>query len=336
MWYDWFNFLKKLTFKKIVNYLTLKFSFLISVVTHKPYVYGYPAFVTVEPTNLCNLRCIECPAGNGTMIRPRGNLDISLFKNLINELSPRLSYLMLYFQGEPLLHPQLTELIQYANYKKIYTSVSTNGHLLEKKKAKKIVKSGLDRIIISLDGTDQKSYQQYRLGGDFNQVLLGIVNLVQAKKKLCSHLPFVILQFIVMHHNENQIHEVKALGRKLGVDRTVIKSLQVQDLKNNFDLLPANSRFSRYKLNEKREPVIKNRLRNRCRRLWHTMVILNDGFAVPCCFDKDARFIMGKYPELDVNSIWKGEELNRFRQKILNSRKDIQMCCNCTEGTSGM
>ena len=184
MLYDWYNFLKTLTFKKIVNYLILKISYFLSVLSHKPVVFGYPAVATVEPTNLCNLRCIECPAGTGSMTRSKGNLDISLFRSFIDDLSPCLSYLMLYFQGEPLLHPQLTELIQYASHKKVYTSVSTNGHHLNRENVMRIIESGLNRIIISLDGTDQESYQQYRSGGDFKKVLHGIVNLVQIKKEI--------------------------------------------------------------------------------------------------------------------------------------------------------
>ena len=333
MLYDWINFLKKLTFKKIVNYLILKISYFLSVLSHKPVVFGYPAVATVEPTNLCNLRCIECPAGTGSMTRSKGNLNISLFKSFIDDLSPCLSYLMLYFQGEPLLHPQFTELIQYASHKKVYTSVSTNGHHLNRENVMRIIESGLDRIIISLDGTDQESYQQYRLGGDFKRVLQGIVNLVQIKKETKSRIPIIILQFIVMSHNENQINDVKALGEKLEVGKTVIKSLQIYDLKKNLDLLPSNSRFSRYKVNKNREAIIKNLLRNKCRRLWHTMVMLKDGCIVPCCFDKDGQYVIGKYPDSSMNDIWKGEQFSNFRQKILNSRKNIQMCCNCTEGT---
>jgi radical SAM protein with 4Fe4S-binding SPASM domain len=239
---------------------------------------------------------------------------------------------MLYFQGEPLLHPRLAEFIRYATDRKIYTSVSTNGHHLGRQNAKKMIESGLDRIIISLDGTDQESYSRYRKNGDFNKVLSGIVTLVQLKKEMNSRLPSIILQFIVMRHNEYQIDEVKKLGMRLKADRTVIKSLQIYDLKNNLKLLPVNPQFSRYKLNKNSEAVIKNPLRNRCKRLWNTMVILHDGRVVPCCFDKNAQIINGKYPDSSLQKIWKGEQSVKFRQKILHSRKNISMCCNCTEG----
>ncbi len=333
MLFDWLNFLKKLTFKKIVNYLAIQVSYYLSLLSHKPVVFGYPAVATVEPTNSCNLRCIECPAGNGSMTRTKGYLDFSLYRSFIDEVSPCLSYLMLYFQGEPLLHPQLSEFIRYASQKKVYTSVSTNGHHLDRANVKSIIESGLDRMIISLDGTDQESYRRYRAGGDFNSVLQGIVNLVQIRKEQKVRKPFVMLQFIVMRHNEDQIGEMKALAKKLEIDSTVIKSLQVYDLKNHAHLLPLDSKFSRYQHNQSRELVIKNRLRNRCRRLWHTVVMLNDGSIVPCCFDKDGKFVTGIYRQSNMFDIWKGESFSKFRKKILNSRKDIQICCNCSEGT---
>ncbi len=332
MLYDWLNFIKKLTFRKIVNYLVLKTSFFLSLLLRRPIVLGYPAVATIEPTNRCNLKCAECPAGNGSMKRPRGNLDYSLFRNVIDELSPRLSYLMLYFQGEPFLHPQLEDFISYSAGKKIYTSVATNGHYLSSKNVIELIVSGLDRIIISLDGTNQESYSKYRKGGDFNEVLHGIVNLVRIKKIMHSRLPLIILQFLVMHHNEHQIEEVRMLGKKLGVNRTVIKSLQVYDFFSNLDMLPSERKYSRYTVHNNGEVIIKNRLKNRCRRLWHTMVILQDGSVVPCCFDKDAQCILAKYPERSLHDIWKGKEAFQFRQKILNSRNKIKMCCNCTEG----
>jgi hypothetical protein len=128
---------------------------------------------------------------------------------------------------------------------------------------------------------------------------------------------------------------VKTLGRKLGINKTVIKSLQVLDLKNNHDLLPSDSKLSRYRLNRKMELEIKGPLKNRCRRLWHTLVMLNDGSVVPCCFDKNGQHVIGKYPGSSMVDIWKGEPLGSFRQRVLNSRSNIQICCNCSEGTAG-
>lgn len=332
MFYDGYNFVRKLTTGKIVNYLKLRLSYFFSMVFRKPLVWGNPAVATIEPTNICNLHCIECPTGNNSLTRNKGYIDTLLYKRIIDELSPNLTWLMLYFQGEPLLHRQLPELIGYASARKIYTVISTNGHQISSENAKKLVESGLDRVIISLDGVNQESYSKYRKGGDFNLVLSGIKNLVHIKKELKSRKPFIILQFLVMSHNENQMNEIKHLGNCLGVDKTVYKTMQVTDFENNIDFLPKIKKYSRYAISGNEEITIKKKQANRCSRLWSTMVFLQDGVIVPCCFDKDATFKMGKSSDNSILEIWRGKHFNRFRKQILNSRDVIQMCGNCTEG----
>jgi MoaA/NifB/PqqE/SkfB family radical SAM enzyme len=110
-----------------------------------------------------------------------------------------------YFQGEPFLNPDFLTMVQYAVSKKIYTATSTNAHYLTDAVAKRTVESGLDRLIISIDGTTQETYQQYRVGGRLDKVLQGAANIVKWKKELKSKTPFVVFQFLVVRHNEHQV-----------------------------------------------------------------------------------------------------------------------------------
>jgi len=89
----------------------------------------------------------------------------SFVPNLVDQIAPTLYYLNLCFQGEPYLHPQFMEMVSYAKSKKIHVSTSTNGHFLTPENARATLESGLDKLIISLDGTDAGSYEQYRTGG---------------------------------------------------------------------------------------------------------------------------------------------------------------------------
>ncbi|MBN2613941.1 MAG: radical SAM protein [Bacteroidales bacterium] len=329
MVYDVYNFLKKLKFGKIANYLKIKLSYTISLLIRKPVIWGGPAFATVEPVNMCNLKCPECPVGNQSLSREKGYIHIELFRQIIDSLSQNLMWLMLYFEGEPFLHKSLTKLIRYASSKKIYTVVSTNGHYLTEANARKVIDSGLDRIIISLDGTDQESYEIYRKGGDFNKVVDGIKTLTRLRRQKHAKKPFIIIQCLLMKHTENQIDRIKNLGKELGVDRVVFKTLQVTDFEKNNFLLPGNLKVSRYKISEGKYSLRK-KIPNRCRRIWDTIVILHNGITVPCCFDKDASFEIGKFPQQKLSEIWKGKVFNRFRKKVLTARKTIDMCCNCT------
>ncbi|MCF6242940.1 MAG: radical SAM protein, partial [Bacteroidales bacterium] len=178
-----FNLLKKLSFKKITNYLLLRFSFISSSIFKKPFIYGKPVVVAFEPTNYCNLRCPECPSGTNGLTRAKGFMDMILFHKIIKELTHELISMIFYFQGEPFLHPQFLDLIKSAKKHKIYTSTSTNAHFIDEIKAKEIVKSGLDRLIISIDGLTQKTYENYRINGKLEKVISGTKHLIKAKKK---------------------------------------------------------------------------------------------------------------------------------------------------------
>ena len=189
-------------------------------------------------------------------------LDLGLFENTINELANKLAYLLLYFQGEPYLHPQFLELVNYASKKGIYTATSTNGHFLNMENARRTVESGLDRLIISLDGTTQETYEQYRIGGDLDQVIEGTKNMVYWKQQLNSVTPHLVFQFLVVKPNEHQIADAEQLASELGVDQVGYKTAQLYDYKLGNPLMPDHEKYSRYKQKSDGTFDIKNKLFN--------------------------------------------------------------------------
>ena len=259
-------------------------------------------------------------------------LDAKLFRNTIDELKNKLIYLTLYFQGEPFLHPDIFELFQYASQRKVYTATSTNGHYLDKTNAQKIIDSGLDRLIISIDGTTQETYEQYRIGGTLEKVIEGTKNVVAAKKKSKSKTPHIIFQFLVVKPNEHQIEEVQQLAKELEIDEVGFKTAQIYDYKKGSPLIPENKKYSRYRLQDDGTYVLKNNMVNSCWRMWQSSVITWDGKMVPCCFDKDATHDMGSVASGFAN-VWKSPSYNNFRSSLLTSRSEIEICKNCTEGT---
>lgn len=260
-------------------------------------------------------------------------LQSGTFHRVIDELANSLSYLTFYFQGEPFLHPNFLEMVKYASAKGIYTATSTNAHFLNEEQAYHTVKSGLDRIIISIDGTTQETYQSYRVGGQLSKVIEGTKNLLRFRKELKSRTPHVIFQFLVVRPNEHQIDDVHALAQTLGVDQVILKTAQIYDYENGSDLIPLNEKFSRYLKGGDGKYSIKNSMLSHCWKMWHSCVITWDGKVVPCCFDKDAHYVMGDLQQSSFREIWEGEQYVNFRKTLLRSREDIEMCRNCTEGT---
>ena len=329
---DHLQFISRATALKVYNAALVTGSYFISRLSGKPFHRGQPIALSFEPTTSCNLRCPECPSGLRSFTRPTGMLDELLYKKTIDELSGRLWYLLFYFQGEPYLHQQFFELIAYASARNIYTATSTNGHYLTKENALRTVESGLDRLIISIDGTTQETYESYRIGGSLEKVIAGTRNLISAKKELKSRTPHVIFQFLVVRSNEHQLEEIKKLAIELGVDEVGIKTAQIYDYENGHSLIPENEKYSRYRKNKDGKYELKNHYLNHCWKLWHSAVITWDGTVVPCCFDKDALFKMGSLKEKSFREIWKDKAYHDFRSSLVKSRNEIEMCRNCTEG----
>ena len=332
--HDTMNMLRKLNGRRLWNAAKVLSSYYWSKWSKRPVQWGVPISISFEPTTACNLRCPECPSGLRAFSRPTGMLQDSFFKQTIDQLSANLWYLVFYFQGEPYLNPEFLEMVSYAASKKIYTATSTNAHFLDDEMARRTVESGLDRLIISIDGTTQEVYEQYRVGGRLEKVLEGARRIVDWKKKLGSKTPFVFFQFLVVRPNEHQIEEIKSLGRSVGVDEVRFKTAQVYDYQQDPNqLIPDNDRFSRYRKKPSGQYELKNGLSNHCWRLWHSTVITWDGMVVPCCFDKDAQHPMGSLKGRPFKEIWQNPEYVNFRRKVLQSRRNIDICTNCSEGT---
>lgn len=329
---DGLNFISKLNGKRIWNAVRLYSSYYLSKSLKRPIHWGMPTVMEIEPTTSCNLRCPQCPSGLREFTRNTGMLDLELYKKIINEIHPELIYLILYFQGEPFLNKQFLDFVKVAAAKNIYTATSSNAHYFTDEMAKATVLSGLDRLIISIDGVDQESYQKYRVGGNLEKVLEGTRNLLHWKKKLGRTTPHIIWQFIAFQHNEHQIPEIKKLAKEIGVDELGIKTAQIYDYQTSDSFIPKNEDLSRYRKTEKGYEI-KNELLNQCWRMWRGSVITWDGLVVPCCFDKDATHRFGDVREESFEKVWRGEAYQGFRAAILKSRAGIDICKNCTEGT---
>jgi radical SAM protein with 4Fe4S-binding SPASM domain len=326
------NFFSKLTLRRVWNMGLVYFSFYLTKYLKQPIQFGKPFSISFEPTTSCNLRCPECPSGLRSFTRPIGMLEPDFFRKTMDELSKDLTYLTFYFQGEPYLNKNFLEMVSYANSKKIYTATSTNAHYLTDEVAKKTIESGLDRLIISIDGTTQETYQSYRVGGQLDKVIEGAKNIVKWKKELQAKTPYIIFQFLVVKPNEHQIDDLKVLAKEIGVDEVILKTAQVYDYKNGNELIPENERYSRYKKNSDATYSIKNNLENSCWKLWHSCVITWDGKVVPCCFDKDAQHQLGNLQTHTFDEIWNNELYKNFRTKLVKGRKEVDICTNCSEG----
>ena len=301
-------------------------------------VVGYPTYLVVESTNICNLKCPLCPTGQGLKGRAKGKMPFPNFKKIIDEIGDYLYSLRLENWGEPLLNEEICDMVSYAKSKKINTSFNTNLHFLNEQSAERLILSGLDHIKISLDGARKDSYAKYRIGGDFNKIVNNIKLLVEMRQDLNRTNPFIEIQFIVMKHNEGEIDQIKQLSGELGVDGLLLEELRpgmeeellnpdsycIEKYKN---WLPTNSKYSCFDYKSKKR---KNSPRI-CSYLWTTSVINWDGSVVPCCSVYDEKYNFGNIFYEGFQKIWNGSKYGVAR-KLIGHRKKCNeevVCMNC-------
>jgi len=275
-----------------------------------------------------------CPSGNGEMKRDMGKLDLENFKALMDDIGKYILQVQLWNQGEPFINKSFLEFVRYAKEKGVMTQTSTNGHFIRSdSEAEAVIKSGLDLLIFSMDGTNQKTYEKYRVGGNFQLVMETLERIASARKRLNSDTPLIELQFLIFKHNQNEIDEIIAISKKLKINRLSFKTAQIYSNKQAEVFLPENETFRRY-AQQGNEFVLKGEIKNWCKRLWLNPAVNWDGSFSPCCFDKDADYIYGNLfnENKSFRSVWNGKKARQFRRQILSDRKSIGMCTNCSEG----
>lgn len=312
---------------KSANAASSAFSYAAGSLTRRPFIAGMPATASFELTSHCNLRCPECSSGSGMMQRERGFMDPALFERVIRELNPYLFYASLYFQGEPFLHPGLFSFIRMKENTRII--ISTNGHYLDNANATKTVLSGIYKLIVSLDGMDQETYSKYRVNGNLDTVMAGIRNISRERERLSSPMKLE-LQFLVNRYNEHQIALAESFAREVKATLK-LKSMQVINGHDAGKWMPSEKKFARYVISGDRS-AIRNTMPSRCLRLWLNPVITWDGKVLPCCFDKDAEYVMGDLASETFREIWHGTKFREFRLRVLSDRRSIPICRNCTSG----
>lgn len=317
---------------KFPNILLVVFSYFICKISKKNFALGYPFMMMVEPTNICNLRCPLCITGSSQMTREDGVMGLENFKKLMDEAGRYLVHLTLWSQGEPFVNRHFTEMVQIAKSKGIKTMTSTNGHFLTDK-AEEIVRSGLDVLIVAMDGASQETYEKYRINGKFDKVYNGMKAITEAKKKLNSKTPEIELQFIVMKHNEHETDLIRNLATECGAQVISFKTVQVYTQEQAEEFLPTTEKYRRYELDGNGRIKTKQKEVNFCRWVLLCPVINWDGTVSPCCFDKNADYSLGNvFSDGGLKKIWKSPEYGAFRKQIFTERKKIPICSNCSEG----
>jgi MoaA/NifB/PqqE/SkfB family radical SAM enzyme len=267
-------------------------------------VWGMPYRYNIDSTNICNLRCPVCPTGLGTIGRERGRIDFENFKAVVDQIAKYAYVLDLYNWGEPFLHPRIFDMISYAHRCRISVRLSSNMNYFSREMAEKTVASRLDRIIVSVDGSTQETYEKYRRGGNLSKLLSNVGLLVEEKRRQDSLWPFILMRMLINRYNEDQIDELRRIAEDLGVDGFSTGGFFVDttDPAQIEEWLPTDEAQSYYDYSaDKLENVWS------CSDLWEGMTINWDGGVAPCCWLYHKKNDFDNAFEKPVAEIWNGE-----------------------------
>ena len=294
-----------------------------------------PLFVSVEPASVCQLRCPECPVGSGNPeFRNSKNprlMSREVWQRTLSEVRKCAWGIQFFFQGEPLLHPDLPTMIREAHEAGLYTIISTNAQALTPEMAEALVRAGLNRIIVSMDGLTEESYNAYRVGGSLEKTKAALRYLREAKEKsqqlkANSQQLIIELQCLRLRTNEHEWQAFRREYRALGADRLVFKTAQLYDYQNGHPLMPTNPRYSRYVQGTDGHYHLRRRPKT-CWRAWSTCVITTAGEVLPCCYDKAHAHTYGNIMNASLRELFCSAAAHTFRRAAL--REQPQICQEC-------
>ena len=291
---------------------------------------GYPYWLTVDPTNICNLECRFCPTGQKRGSRPQKVMDMNLYKSIMDKIGKYLLYVEFCNWGEPLLNKNMAQMIKIAKEYEAQTFLSTNLNVnLTENMAEELVKSGLDRMTISIDGASQKTYEIYRKNGNIDLVFKNIKLLAEAKKKFNSITPHLHWQFLVFKHNEHEIETARQISKTIGVN-DIGFTAPFCDVSWASTITEYNNYIVKEEPNKKeKEVVFKNADKQLCNWLWDAITINADGSVSPCCSVEDKK---DDFEEFDCNKdfseIWNSPNYVQARKYVLDRTKpDFENVC---------
>jgi MoaA/NifB/PqqE/SkfB family radical SAM enzyme len=312
---------RHVTWKKLINILRVEWAYFRQKASFK----GYPYVLKIESTNICNLRCPFCLDRDRSAYergRGFGRMTLEDFQRIIDVLGPYAIRINLYGSGEPVLFPEIYDMVRYAASRNVGVAISANLSHFKKEEADRLLTCGLEHLIVSCHGATPESYVKYNVGGDFERVMENMRHLVRRRRALGQKLPFIDWQFLLFSHNQHEVPLAKRLGREIGVDliRFVLPNIPVEHkdewrprkpgepMKKEGDS-PGNGRSASAAPPSKKKYVKVHR----CSWPYRSIFFNWDGGILPCCHEQvDDENDFGHVDDLDdFDAVWNGD---RYRQ----------------------
>lgn len=305
-------FLRRCRSEEALDYLIHRYKF--KVYPKERIVADFPVYLLIEPMSTCNLRCVMCFQVDKSFTKKpfMGMMNLELYKQIIDEAAENgTGAITLASRGEPLLHPKIGEMLQYAKDKNSFFEIklNTNGTRLTEKLCHEILSAEVNIVVVSIDSTTSEEYSKIRVRGDFDTVVKNIKMLRDIRNKHYPDAP-----------TEIRVSGVKILEEQSEQDFGLFWS----EIADTVSMVNMHSRWDTY-LNPPHPEI-----ESPCEYLWERMYVWFDGTCNPCDADYKSLLKVGMYPDATLRDIWHGKAYVEMRDKHLaGTRRDKEPCDRC-------
>jgi radical SAM protein with 4Fe4S-binding SPASM domain len=302
----------------------------MNLVSRRLTPWSMPINLQIELTNYCNLECPVCPCGSKLLNRPHADLDVDLYRRLMDEVGPSLLTILLWGWGEPLLHPQFPEFIRIARGHGVRTLLSTNGqNLIEDRVQEGLLREPPDVLIVSVDGLTQDTYSSYRIGASLEKSLAGVLRLAEAKRARGQTLPILNMRMILTGQNEHQVDQAREFATRNQFDMLTMRTMVITDDDDcpHDQFLPKNPNYRAYRYENGRRVHRPDFI---CQNAFAFPAVLLDGSVVACDQDYNAQHALGRFGNgTTFRDVWFSRQAAEVRRTVREHRETYSTCRNC-------
>ncbi|KOR36680.1 radical SAM protein [Planktothricoides sp. SR001] len=274
---------------------------------------GYPPYLQIEPTSICNYRCVFCYQTDDVFTQRKngfmGHMTLETFRRIIDQSERNIEFISLASRGEPLLCPEIEEMLAYTRGKFLNLKMNTNASMLDERKAHAILQSGIQTLVFSADAAQEPLYSQLRVNGKLERVLSNIKQFQKIK--------------------ETQYSNSKIITRVSGVKFDERQNLD--DMEQYWGELVDQVAFVNYNPWENVYESSPIKVQKPCSDLWRRMFVWWDGKVNPCDVDYRSTLAVGFIGDSDLSSLWRSPAYERLRISHLEQRRSqMSPCDRCT------
>lgn len=298
-----------------------------------------PYLLILDPCNYCNLRCPLCPTGVKQLGREQSMLSFEHFRHYFDPHIPYLFEVYMHNWGESLINKEVYRMIEYAQAHGVGTNLSSNLVILDSDDIDRLLDSGLEYLVVSLDGTTPETYLQYRVRGDYERVITNLREIIRRRNERGLKTPVVEWQFIVMKQNEHEIPEAERLAAEIGVDKLrfipVGMPYEFEDRKETADRWYPTGVSGRVESSHEEQQFGQADKPGPCFYLYRSMVVNPDGGVSPCCvvYQKNRDFAqLDPAAPVDIEALWNNEHYRSARALYGRQRPEGEHVATVCDG----